>query len=455
MYNFKTNSNFRLICDPNLQEKCRFTIKQAESVYQPQIDLNAMKFEEINDGSLMHIASFLNLIDTINLGKTCKRLQSFTENIFKKRTQFSFGSAKVYDLSINKKNLSTILQEMGRYIESIQFNHLDERQLDLLSKHCRNITELKLVNPHINSNMIKQNELVFKKIQTLEIRSAHLFDAQIYAMIKSSTNLKSLSLISCCNVRGKFFSVWKDSQLDHLKIAHCWGILPSSILDFQRANKLIKFSSDVHDSFISLLTLPTVCLFNYTELELAVNSSTDEKLECLKLDELKQIQKIHLKCSLPNLQLSYNLTKSYNYNNVFAAMSSIHSLNTLIVEKCIIDADTFKALGSIQNLREIILKNTELRVGNELYSSVHVHVPKLISLSMEISFMSEDIDYASICDMISELIDLKYFFHAPMTWKLLDMIQQVRLLRKQPPIEIGISKMMFNDRRKVCNYLIF
>lgn len=437
-----------------------FIIKEAESVYQPKIDPNAFKFEEISDDCLVHIASFLKLIDIVNLGKTSNRLRSFTEQIYRKSTHFSFGT-NAGDSSVNKKNLPIILQEMGSYVHSIDWRGLTERHLEYLSEYCQNITTLKLKDPECNLQLpsIEKNKMFFKNIESLEIENAGFSDATMKTIIASLSKLKSLHLVRCLNIKGQFFSEWKDSKLENLKIAYCLSVSPSSILDFQRDNKLIKFSNDTFDSFVLCLSLPPGCLSEYTELDLVLNSSTDEKLDLLHITELKQLKKIHLTCRNLNTfyQINYEPT-FFDYDKVFAALSQIDTLKSITVEKAIIDGNTIKCLGLIKNLEEITFKRVKNRVSIQLYSDLHVHLPKITKLTMKMENTTEEIDLKSICDMILSLVDLRYFSHSLMTWQLLNQILQVQLLREQPSIEIGVSKLLFYDPKKVCatlNLLIF
>lgn len=135
-----------LICDPTSTANGKFTIKQAKSFYQPKLAPNQFKFEWLYDDCLLKIASYLNYMDIINLGKSCKRLQSFTQLIFGNKTHFTFGM-DTGDSSINESNVDHFLQETGRYIESVEGRFLNKVHLDLLVRNCQNITAIKLQHP--------------------------------------------------------------------------------------------------------------------------------------------------------------------------------------------------------------------------------------------------------------------------------------------------------------------
>lgn len=391
-------------------------------------------------------------MDVVNLGITSTRFRSFAEKIYQQRTHLSYGM-NTGDSSICKKNIPIILKEMGSFLRSIHWQGLKERHLELLSQYCRNITALKIVHPsgHLHVNSFQRNLFLFKNLESLEIESAGFLDEEVKTIVTSSSKLNSLQLVHCNRVEGKFFSGLKNSNLEYLKIANCLSIAPSTINDFQQENKLTKYSSDTFDSFVLCLTLPSKCLINYTELELVLNFATDEKLNKLNFDELKQLKKLRLKCR--NFHAWYEMkykTTFYNYNNVFAALSPIETLTSITVEKIIIGADTIKSLESIKNLEEINFNHIINNVGEQLYSSLYMLLPKIKKLSMNMTSIGyEKIDSKSICEMISSLAELSYFSHSSMQWPLMNMILQDRLLRKLCPIEIGIPIYLFYDIGKV------
>lgn len=356
-------SNFRIICEPDSQSRHKFTIEQAESAYQPKIDENAVKLEQINDNCLLHIASYLNLIDIVNLSNTSIRMQSFSKLIFQKRTHLVFKrKSDDQDQSWRKKNLPKVLQAIGSYIRTIEWRGLNETHLQYLSQFCPNVTELKLVLPSrdLNSYAIKNHKEFFKNIEKLIISHASFFDATMKVITTASSKLKHLRLIKCQNILGKFFSNW-NCQLVYLKISNC---------------------CDVH-------TLP-----------------------------IREI-------------------------------GPIRTLKYLSIDAIRIDADTIKRLGTYKNLKQLTLRNGTNTIKKKLYSSLPVQLPKLTKLVMKMENPAEKIKMKSVAEMISSLSDLNYFSHSSMSWQLLDMILQVRILRKQPPIEIGISKVLYSDPKKV------
>lgn len=444
-------SNFRLIFEPNLQFNCKFTVKEAEN--QPKIDSNAFKFVEMCNDCHLTIASYLNLIDIVHLGKTSSRLRTFAEQIYRKRTHFSFGT-NTGDSSINETNLPTILQEMGSYIRSIDWTGLSETHLEYLFKYCRNVEVMNMNRPKksLELTSIEKNKSFFQKIESLRIENAGFSDAVMETIISSTSNLKSLEFELCYRLGGTFLLGWKDSKLERLKYSLCASMSTAIVLDFQRANKLVKFSSDSHDSFVSCLSLPSSCLSEYTDLELALNSSSHERLDFLHINELKQLKTMRLACKSLDTSFLSNYKKIlYNYDKVFVALSQIDTLKSIHVEKIIFGANTIKCLGLIKNLEEVTIQNSTDQLQRQLYWDIPMYLTKITKLTIIMYSTTEYMDVQSICDMITALDHLRYFSHSLMTWQLLDMILQDQLLRRRPSIEIGISRSLFFDvERMVC-----
>lgn len=423
-----------------MQFNSTFTIKEAERAYQPKIDPNVLKFVDINDDCLLHIASYLNLSDIVNMGKTSTRLRSVTAQIYRKITHFSFGT-DTGDSSINETNLSIILQEMGNFIHSIEWHHLNLIHLSYLRQYCHSVTELKLINPSksLHSPAMKNFKGFFRYLKTLEVYDAPFFDTAIKTIL-SSSSLIALTLEHCVNVRGKFLSTWKKSKLQILKIRNSSKVDCTAVFDFMIKNRLVKFSFDGGCSFKQCLTSPAECLSQFTAIELDFSYLTEKYLTLLNFKDLKQ---------LTSLTVTNKYTQAAaNYNNLLSAMSQVRTLESLNIGQIIIDTDTVNCLGSFTNLRKVRFTKAVNTIGRQLYSSIQVHLPKIIELSMQT--IGEECYFQPISDMISSLADLKYFSHSSITWQLLNMILQVRLLRKQLRIKIGVPKLMFYDPEKVC-----
>lgn len=396
------------------------------------------KFEAINNDCMLEIASHLDFIDIINLGKSSTRLQSFVECIYRKKNRFSFG-INAGDSSINRSNLETILQEIGVYIESLEWKDLDASQLDCLAQHCPNVRAVKLLNTSrkLRSCDIRKNKKFFAKLETLEIRNGSLFDSGLRTMICSS-GLQSFQLKGCDNVRGKFFSKSKNLKLKILVLDGIWGADSNGICDFVRKLKLAKFSYNGF-TFQQCLTLPPECLPEFEELQLNFTSVIDNQVESFNFKDFKR---------LTHLALTVRESGFRNCNNILRATRQIPALQSLSVEGLQINAATLSCLGLYKNLQKIRFIHFDNTMGRSFYSSLHVHLPNITHLIVT-QIIDEIIELKWICEMISSLKNLKYFSYSFMTWQLMNLILQQQVLLKRPTIEIGIAEFRRDDQEKV------
>lgn len=427
-----------MICTPNLPFNFKFTVKEAATAFQPKIDPNAFKFEQINDHCLLHIASYLNFVDIVNLGKSSTRLQSLVQLIYRKKSFFSFGTS-TGDSSINASNLEFVLKELGSYIKSIKWTELESNHLDYLSQFCPNVTELKLINTwRLHMPTIKKNKSFFKNIEILDISLSSFFDSALQP-ITSSSRVKSLRLENCSNICGKFFCKWKKSKLKCLTLSNCRKVDCNNVFDFVRNNKLVKFSFDGRsDSIVRQdLSLSSECVSELVELELNYSLFTGDRVAILDFRDLKRVAHFTLTST----------TVCQNVNKVLAAVSQIPTLRSLTVQQICIDADTLKCLGSFKTLQKIHFDGMEIGIGRQFFSSLHIHLPEITELIISPYIYNAQLNW--FCEMISSLNALKTFSYAAMTWELLDMVLQEQVRLKRPTIEIKVWKHLFDDPKKV------
>lgn len=426
---------------PNLPVNFKFTIKEAPSALQPKIDPNAFKFEQINDHCLLHIASYLDVVDIINLGKTSTRLQSFTQLIYQKETHFTFG-AGTGDASINESNVEAVLQECGNYIQSIEWTNLESNQFDYLSKHCSNVTELKLIHPshRLHLPAIKKNKHFFKNIEMLDISRSSFFDGTLQP-ITSSSQIKSLRLEHCSNICGKFFSKWKKPKLKYLTLINCRKIHCDDVLNFVQKNKLVRLSFDGRLILQPDLSLSSECVSELEELELNYSLFAGDKVEILNFGDLKQVTHFALLSNDPTC---------HNVNKILDAVSQIPTLRSLTVQQMNINIDTLNCLGSFKSLRKIHFDGLSNGIGKQFYSSLHVRLPAITELIISRHIYAADSAESKwICEMIPTLDALKTFSYTALNWELLFMILVEQLRLKRPAIEIKVAKYLFDDPKKV------
>ncbi len=440
-----------MICNPDSKAHQKFSIEQADSAHQPEIEQNILQFEGLNDDCLWHISSFLDLIDIANLGKTSTRMQSFVHQIYRRHTKFTYGS-DTGDSTINQTDLPTILQEIGSFVQSIEWHHLSVYQLNHLSEYCQNVSELKLINPakRLRGPHIKNFTNFVRGITKLSISGGFFFDTTMKA-ITTASKITSLELDGCPNICGKFLSKWNNSKLESLKIRNSSSIDCHLVYDFIRKNHLVQFAFDAGCSFKQCVALPADCLSKFTDIELDFSYCNAEFLKKLNFDGLTR---------LTSLTMTYEYSNSAHCDNdLLMAISRVQTLKTLTIDAIRVDAVTIQCLGSLENLREIQLKRVVNTIGRQMYSSLPVHLPKLTSLSIDMRDNLNDLCQESFNELISAFVDLKYFWHSSTKCtKILNYFIASRtgqLPRKRYAIKIGLPKVKFDymlerlGRRKV------
>lgn len=431
--------NFRSIRKTNH----KFAIKEAERVFQPMLDPNAVKFEELNDDCLFKLVSYLDLIDIVNLGKSSTRFESFAKLVYRKKTRFSFGGHS-RDSKINESNLEPILQALGSEVQSLAWTNIDKSHLQYFSKYCPNVTQITGSWQKIPSIVYQQNSKLFIKLEKLEILDTDISDCSLKTLT-SGPELKHLQLYGCHYITGKFFAEWKASKLETLKVKCSNDEILKEIFDFVQKNKLVNFSYDGVGSLQKCLTLPSVYLSMFEELDLNYEDLTDDNLKAYNFKGLKQLRHLGLlNCYQENLSCC---------NELLMKVSQIPALTSLTVTGILIDETTLRCLGSIKSLRKIRFDFFFNQIGGLFHSSLYAHLPAITDVMLYEDAKGDERDATetddmdrSVCAMITSINSLRYYGSSSMTWKLLYMILQVQKRTKRPPIEIGVSESMFGKK---------
>lgn len=415
-----------MISEPNLQ--LHFTIKEADKFIQPKIDPSQL--DALNDDCLLNIASYLNIIDIVSLTNAFPGLQTFKRQVYRKNTHFRYG-AGTGDPFINESNLETVLQEIGCYIESIDWTYIKPSQWRCLSKYCPNVITLKLVHPsrHLRPSDIKKNENFFANIELLDIVAASFYDTATMQALVSSSKLKALQLTSCYNMSETFLCTSKNTELQCLEIRDCPQLNCVNIFDFVQNNRLVKFSFDARSSFQKFLSLPSVCLSELEELELDIFELSDATLATFNFSALRRLTHLTLTCC----------GKFRNCNIILTALSQIPGLVSFSIDGMHIDAYTLNFLGLLKNLRKIRLNYFHNEIGSQFYTSLHAFLPEITALEITIPYF-ENVQSTTICEMISSFNDLEYFGCNSTSWQLLEMIMQKRMRLNRSAITIGVRK---------------
>ncbi len=424
-------------------------------MYQPKLESHTFKIEGLNNDCLRKIASYLDLSDIVNLGKSTTRLQAFSHLIFQKKTKFSFG-ANTGDSSITELNLESALEAMGGHIESVEWRNIQAHQLNYLLKNCTVVSDLKLINPpHIlHHPVIKENRTFFRNLETLHLDRSSVFEGPLKEMT-SLSSIISLELNDCRNLRGTFLSKWRQCQLKTLKITNCRQIGSDVLIEFLRFKRLVKFSFDRGFTLEQFNGLPSNCLADLEELELSLQSVPVVELQQLRFSCLLNLS--HLDLTMTTMKPGVQTR-----NEIFTAINEIPNLVSLSIRGLLANVSTLNSMRLMNKVRKLRFRNC--RVTNEFFESLHLRMPHITELEL---FDCDNGQYngwynynngttfvswnESICKMITALPSLKHLRGVFMDYKFLYKTIEVQLSMKRPQIEIGV----FSYPNDVVSFFVF
>lgn len=209
----------------------RIYIRAADSWHQPS---KKTEFESIvelsftllslNDDCLLHLFKFFNIIDIINLSKTCGRFKAIIEPIFMKCETFTLNSVTTPALSL--MDVYTQLSNLGTYIRSLTISGVElnsdnhRRHLELVYRHCHSLDELHLQKVIVATPLCKEPAMdSLKNLKVLELINCKRIDND-YLLAKLGLNcqITELKLVdfNITSINGPFFYCLEKLQKIHL-----------------------------------------------------------------------------------------------------------------------------------------------------------------------------------------------------------------------------------------------
>lgn len=415
-------SNFRSIFDASLRNK--FHVTFADS---------SCKLEDLNHDCLWHIISYLNVMDTVQLGRTSTLMKDVTQQTYKKFSHFSLGR-NYGGSSINESTLPVILENIGSYIRSIEIYNLNESMLASLSEYCSNVTVIKLIQikcRDLHGTLIKENKQFFANVTSLEMNSCGLYDTSLNMMCNSK-KLVSLQMNHCNKVSGSFISKLKN--LEVLRLTKCNGLGVQYIRQWKKLTKLVKLSlsASYHDD--ELFFAISEIWQNFQELSLHLNYDMDAiDSQKVNFSQLNQLRKLTLNSRRWNLTIDVILRQ----------LAQIETLEYLKMVNVEVSEFTLTNLALLQNLKCLHLYNIVNTSSMLLYTNLPRDLPLLKELTINMTERNVN-HFKSISKMVSAFERLECFSHSAMGISLLQMII-IDLELANRGVEIQVAKSTFED----------
>jgi hypothetical protein len=223
----------------------KFTITQAENMFQKKIPASSLNLQSLNDDCLLEIMNYLKISDVKNLSQSSDRFKSVAGQHYRKYKHFSY-KRNLINSNIEISELPTILNEMGRYIETLELINCNTIIFKIFASKCTNVKTLKITGEESNVKLriLRLYKLFFRNISKIIITNTNLYD-NVVRIITRASNLTSLELVNCENIKGKFLQSQKlIRNIRELKLLNCSGIMADEVENFEERNNIANIIID-------------------------------------------------------------------------------------------------------------------------------------------------------------------------------------------------------------------
>lgn len=326
----------------------------------------------LNEDCLLHIITFLDVLDVILLRKVCTKFSELGEAHFKSIKSLDFANIK-FKKKLTLHETKLVLETVGHNISKASINSekfYNQRFLSLIPKFLINVNHLRLTGFKLESSPFwDQMGKLLPVLETLDLSdNSEINENFLKSLKKASSNLKALN-VSNCNVNGDFLKLLP--FLPSLNISGCRYINGKHLIKFVEANQVIKslniskcpnvFGKDVNELLQKSLQLEFLSLNNYyvdDETSRFVIPSINPLINLRELtihninfppcDQL--LRTINLQNRIEVLNISYgNLTLTSVY-----AISTMKRLKKFIMNfKNSVPEDLIDYLMELEHLEEV------------------------------------------------------------------------------------------------------
>lgn len=336
-------------------------------------ETGSLLLASLNDDCLLHIISFLDVLDVISLRKVCNKFSELADLHFKTIKKLNFNDIK-YKKKLTLHEAKLVMETIGRNITKASINSekfYNQRILNFVPKYLTSLKNLHLTGFKLESSSFwNQMAKVLAALETLDLRDNSEINESFLRSFKSSEShhLKALN-VSNCNINGKFLKMIP--TIEDLNISGCRYVTGKQLIEFVQSNHKLKsfniskcpniFGKDVNEILKMIPQVEVLALNNYyidDETSKFVIPSINPLVDLRELtiqninfppcDQL--LRTINLENKIEILDISYgNLTLTSVY-----AISTMKHLKKLVMNfKNSVPEDLVDYLIELDNLEEI------------------------------------------------------------------------------------------------------
>lgn len=400
-----------------------FVIMPADSWHQPDFHKTSSNspctlddpnlISTLNDDCLLKILSFLDLNEVMTFKNVCKKFEDVAEVHCKHQRTLDFSKIKSKN-KLTLMDVKNILDHVGNHIQNLsissdKFNN--QRVLQLLPKHLKNVVSLKLTGFKSDKVFWRQMRNVLLKLESLDVSDNRNLNEDFLNCLKGKC-LRKLNLSSSV-LNGNCLRNLK--SITDLNISECDNISGKNLKEFAKLNEGLKtldiskcsnlYGNDVNDILVKLLQLETLSLNNYyiDEVNSGVSIPNLNKLVNLKhlhvhniyyppTDQL--LKTINVENVIETLNISYGQLVQTSVNAIFTMR---HLKKFVMNFKYSLPDDLVEYLLTMERLEEIHLAGCSNISSNNILRFIRLENLKLLDISRCYGFNN---------NFIFELIDI-------------------------------------------------
>lgn len=363
--------------------------------YEP----NSTSLLRLSDDCLLHIISFLPVLELCNVRDTCQRLQILADYYFSRmHKSLNFGSRSIKNDETagwyTQEETKAILSSFGRQIETLTvnadyFSAKPEEVLKTINDYCDNscLRHLKLIKFSFDENVIDNCPQLFSVLEKLTIDKCFVDDQFFERLFRKCASLQYLELIRQFNVDGtclmhsyptlRGFSLISNDNFDPLRVHSFFEQNPQLCV-----LKLIGCNF-VDDEIFEIIADNLIELQCLSLRVVHVTSNFCQNL--LHLLRLQHLRELEFNCCVQNI------------DNFISGLAMTNRIESLGISSAELTAELCNRICNLKNLEVLKLMTVYDTEQSRSLKSIATHLPKLKELHV---VECEPIKFAEIIEFV-------------------------------------------------------